>query len=186
MNDEQIVGLYFERSESAITETKNKYGAYCTKIAMNILNDPLDSEECVSDTLFAAWRSIPPKKPSNLAAYLGKITRNLSINRYNLKHADKRAANEFALSLDELGECSFSYTPFESGLQAEEIGKCISNFLRMQKPLDRRVFVCRYFYCDSVSDISKHFDISESRVKSLLFRMRGKLKSYLEKNGISV
>lgn len=186
MNDNQIIELYFKRDDRAITETENKYGSYCTKIAMNILNDILDSEECVSDTWFAAWRSIPPKKPAVLAAYLGKITRNLSINRYKLKHADKRGANEFALSLDELGECSASYTPFESSLLAEEIGKCISDFLRMQKPLDRRVFVCRYFFCDSVSDISKHFEISESRVKSLLFRMRGKLKSYLEKNGISV
>lgn len=186
MNDEQIIGLYFGRDEMAITETRNKYGAYCTKIAMNILCDTFDSEECVNDTWFAAWRSIPPKKPSNLAAYLGKLTRNLSINRYKMKHANKRVNSEFTVSLDELGDCVSGDGLVENEEQIRLVGASISCFLRIQKPLDRRIFVCRYFYCDSVADIAQRFDISESHVKSLLFRMRAKLKTHLRKDDIIV
>ena len=113
MNDEQIVELYFRRDETAIAESEKKYGAYCMKIAMNILSSELDSEECVNDVWLGAWRSIPPQRPSNLATYLGKITRNLSINRYKMKYADKRAMNEFAISLDELDECVPGGEPVE-------------------------------------------------------------------------
>lgn len=185
MNDEQIVELYLKRDESAIEESKAKYGAYCMKIAFNILNDELDSEECTNDTWLGAWRSIPPNIPSNLATYLGKITRNLSINRYKMKHAEKRSINEFAVSLDELGECvPGEMSPDDGKIGA--VGESISNFLHKQKQLDRMVFVCRYFYCDSVSDIAKRFDVSESKVKSLLFRMRSKLKNHLANDGITV
>lgn len=186
MNDEEIIGLYFERNEAAITESEKKYGAYCMKIAMNILNNENDSLECLNDTWFGAWRSIPPKKPSNLATYLGKITRNLSINRYKMKCADKRKINEFAVSLDELSECVSGYEFAENENQADMIGSSISMFLHRQKPLDRRVFVCRYFYCDSIADIAKQFDISESRVKSLLFRMRSRLKTHMKNDGIII
>ena len=102
MNDEQIIELYFERNEAAIAESREKYSAYCMKIAMSILSNELDSEECLNDTWYGAWRSIPPKRPSNLATYFGKITRNLSINRYKTRFADKRVVNEFTVSLDEL------------------------------------------------------------------------------------
>lgn len=186
MNDEQIIFMYFERNEDAITQTKAKYGAYCMKIAMNILNDRLDSEECLNDTWLGAWRSIPPQHPRNLAAYLGKITRNLSINRYKARHTEKRAINEFAISLDELSECIPGGDAAANDALAEDIGKSISEFLRSQKTLDRRVFVCRYFYCDSIADIAEHFEISESRAKSLLFRMRSKLKMHLAQNNIFV
>lgn len=186
MNDEQIIGLYFRRDEAAITESKKKYGAYCMKIAMCILRDVLDSEECVNDTWFGAWRSIPPKQPKNLAAYLGKITRNLSINRYEMKYAEKRLVNEFTVSLDELGECISDGSELETQEQAEILGACISDFLHQQKALDRRIFVSRYFYCESIAELAARYEISESRVKSLLFRMRGKLKLYLQKNGITV
>lgn len=186
MNDEAIVELYFKRDEQAIAESQTKYGAYCTKIAMNILYDELDSEECVNDTWLGAWRSIPPKRPSNLATYLGKITRNLSINRYNMRYAEKRAINEFTVSLDELDECVPGGEPVENDERVGLIGASISDFLHTQKSLDRRVFVCRYFYCDPISEIAERFGISESRVKSLLFRMRSKLKAHLEKDGITV
>ena len=186
MNDEQIIELYFERNEAAITKSKEKYGAYCLKIAMNILNDTLDSEECLNDTWFSAWRSIPPKRPSNLAAYLGKITRNLSINCYKMKHADRRIANQFTLSLDELSECVSVGDDVESDEQAGAIGASISQFLHTQNEFDRRVFVCRYFYCDSIAEIADRFQVSESRVKSLLFRLRAKLKIHMEQEGIAV
>lgn len=186
MNDEQIIALYFKRDESAITETKVKYSAYCAKIAMNILNNVQDSEECINDTWFKTWCSIPPNHPSNLSAYLGKLTRNIALNRYNLKHAEKRAANEFAISLDELSECVTSGTEPDNFVQAELVGSYINKFLHTQKPLDRRVFVCRYFYCDTISDISARFGISESRVKSLLHRQRAKLKDYLISNDLII
>ncbi len=186
MNDEQIIELYFERNEAAITESSMKYGAYCMKIAMNILHDELDSEECIGDTWLGAWRSIPPKRPSNLATYLGKITRNLSINRYKMKYADKRMINEFTVSLDELSDCVSGGDAVENDEQVRFIGESISRFLRTQKPLDRRAFICRYYYCDSISDIAERFEVSESRVKSLLFRMRQKLKIHLGKDGIIV
>lgn len=184
MNDEQIVALYFNRDERAIAESGNRYGAYCTTIAMNILHDLSDSEECVSDTWLGAWRSIPPKQPSNLAAYFGKITRNLAINRYRKNHAERRAAGEFALSLDELDECIPGNASVEDDERMQGITESINRFLHAQKPLDRRVFVCRYFYCDSIADIAARFALSESHIKSLLFRMRARLRTHLEKDGV--
>lgn len=186
MRDEQIIELYFVRNESAITETSAKYGAYCMKIAMNILHNRLDSEECTNDTWLSAWRSIPPQRPSSLSAYLGKITRNLSINRYKLKYADKRAVNEFAVSLDELSDCVSGGGAIEETQQIQYLGESISRFLHTQKPLDRRIFVCRYFYCDAIAEMAEHFGISESRVKSILFRMRSKLKQHLHNECFSV
>lgn len=186
MNDEQIIQLYFQRDEAAIEETRRQYGAYCAKIAMNILRDSQDSEECTNDTWFAAWRSIPPQRPSNLAAYLGKITRNLSINRYKMRSAEKRISSECTVSLDELSECIPGGGAVEQDAQVGVIAGSISQFLRTQKPLDRRVFVCRYFYCDPIAEIAERFGISESRVKSLLFRMRARLKAHLEREGIPV
>jgi len=186
MTDEQIIELYLERNEKAILETDKKYNAYCTKISMSILGNELDSEECVNDTWLGAWRSIPPKRPSNLATFLGRITRNLSINRYKMKFADKRAVNEFTVSLDELSECVSEGNGVENEEYAKEIGASISRFLHAQKELDRKIFVCRYFYCDSIATIADRFDISESKVKSLLFRMRSKLKTHLEKEDIIV
>lgn len=186
MNDEQIVKLYFDRNEAAITESKIKYGGYCMTIAVNILRDELDSEECVNDTWLGAWRSIPPKKPSNLAAYLGKITRNLSLNRYRMKNADKRQGDVYAVSLEELEACVPAGETIVEREDSKHIGASISDFLRLQKPLDRRVFVCRYFYCDAIADIARRFDISESRTKSVLFRMRSRLKLHLENDGITL
>ncbi len=184
MNDEQLLALYLTRDERAIAESARQYGAYCTTIAMNILHDACDSEECVSDTWFAAWRSIPPERPTRLAAYFGRLARNLSINRYRHRHADKRAGDTLALSLDELSECIPDGRP-----QTQDEGRIaasISDFLRTQKPLDRRAFVCRYFYCDSIAAIAQALGISESRVKSLLFRMRQKLRLHLQRDGITV
>lgn len=186
MNDEAIVELYFQRNETALEESRRAYGAYCMKIAMNILSSGPDSEECVNDTWLGAWRSIPPKRPENLAAYLGKLTRNLAINRYRMRHAEKRAGDEFALSLEELDACVPGDRSADPASEAGQVGESISAFLRTQKPLDRRVFVCRYFYCDSIAEIAERFGISESRVKSLLFRMRGKLRTHLEQDGITV
>ncbi len=185
MDDAGIVTLYWSRDEAAIAETAKKYEPYCMKIAMNILGDRSDSEECVNDTLLGAWKSIPPHRPTHLAAYLGKITRNLAINRYKARYADKRAAGEFAVSLDELDECIPGGDHMEKQ-NAEEVGACISEFLRGQKPLERRAFVCRYFYSESIAQIAERFGVSEGQIKSMLFRTRGKLKLFLEQEGINV
>ena len=186
MEDEQIIDLYLNRNEAAISETEKKYGPYCMKIAMNILESEPDSEECVNDVWLKTWNSIPPNRPQSLATYLGKITRNISINKYKMKYAGKRAEGEFAVSLDELDECVPGGETMDMEEQARLIGKSISEFLHTQKELARKVFVCRYFYCDSVSEIAERFDISESHVKSLRFRTRSKLKTHLEREGITV
>lgn len=186
MDDIEIVDMYWQRNEQAITETSRKYGAYCMRISMNILNDKLDGEECVNDTYMQAWKTIPPHRPDVLSAFLGKITRNLAINKYKSYHAKKRSEGEFSLSLDELDDCIPGVSTVEDELETAEISKSISIFLRKQPELMRRAFVCRYFYCDSISEIADLFKISESKVKSMLFRTRKKLKQHLEEGGISI
>lgn len=186
VDDNEIVELYLQRDERAIVETSRKYEAYCMKISMNILNSRLDSEECVNDTYMQTWKAIPPHRPVVLSSFLGKITRNLSISRYNALHAEKRGAGEFALSLDELDDCVAGRSTVESEAEIKMLSQCISEFLREQPVLARRVFVCRYFYCDSIAEIAALFQVSESKVKSMLFRMRNKLKKRLEEGGITI
>lgn len=184
MQDEKIIELYFSRDENAITETAAKYGRYCTQIAFNILKDIFDSEECVNDTYHKVWQSIPPTRPRIFSAFLGKITRNLAIDRYKSKTAQKRGGYSLEESLDELSECVG-----ESGfndLDLNELGALISNFLKKEKDIYRKIFVRRYFYEDSISDISKGFGISVSYVKTALSRSRKRLAEYLKKEGIFI
>lgn len=186
VEDNEIVELYFRRDERAITETSRKYEAYCMKISMNILNSRLDSEECVNDTYMQAWTAIPPHRPAVLASFLGKIARNLAINRYNALHAGKREAGEYALSLDELDDCVAGRSTVESEAEIKMLSQAISAFLREQPAFIRRVFVCRYFYCDSIAEIAALFKVSESKVKSVLFRTRNRLRKFLEEGGITI
>ncbi len=186
VDDNEIIELYLRRDERAITETSRKYEAYCMKISMNILNSRLDSEECVNDTYMQTWKAIPPHRPAVLASFLGKITRNLSINRYNALYAEKRGAGEFALSLDELDDCVAGESTVESEAEIRMLSRAISEFLRRQPALARKVFVCRYFYCDSIAEIAALFKMSESKTKSMLFRTRNKLKKHLEEGGIRI
>ena len=129
MQDGQIVELYFARKEEAIAATSAKYNSYCMQIAMNILHNREDSEECVNDTYLAAWNSIPPQRPERLSAYLGRLTRNLSLNRYKSLNAARRGSGEFDLSLNELDECIADSASVEQN--AEDTGKLISDFLNM-------------------------------------------------------
>lgn len=186
MEDSIIVDLYFQRAERAITETSAKYGNYCSKIANNILNNMSDAEECVNDTYLRAWNAIPPHRPTVLSAFLGKITRNLSLDKCKARYADKRADGELALALDELDGCVPSCWSIEQQVDYTQAAKEISNFLRCQPSDRRQVFVRRYWYMDSISDIANHFGMSESKVKSMLFRMRSHLKAYLESEGITI
>lgn len=183
MDDKEIVELYWQRNEQAIKETADKYGAYCRKISLNILSDLSDSEENVNDAYMQAWLSIPPHKPDSLMAFLGKLTRNLALNRYKAINAKKRLWNQFAISLDELSDCTPSNIMVEQEVEIAELGKSISSFLYSQKEDIRNVFICRYFYCDSVEEISDRFGYSQSKIKSMLMRARIRLKSYLKKEG---
>lgn len=185
MEDSKIIDLYWQRCESAISETALKYGTYCLKISMNILKNRNDGEECVNDTYMQTWNAIPPERPNCLSAYLARIVRNLSINRYRSLHAEKRAADRFALSLDELSECVPSGAVYSHN-DVDSIGEAINEFLKTQSPDVRRIFVRRYFYCDAVSDIAERFQFTEGKIKSTLFRAREKLKLHLEKEGITV
>lgn len=182
MEDHDIISLYFARNERAILATSEKYGGYCGSIAMNILSSHEDTEECLNDTWLRTWNSIPPHRPNILRVFVGKITRNLALDKYKARNAEKRAGGEFAMSLEELGECIGVSEEKESA----EIGASISRFLHAQPKETRSVFVCRYFYCDSIADIARRFGMSEGKVKTLLFRTRSKLKIHLEEEGITV
>lgn len=185
--DAYIVNLFWARDEQAITETSRKYGAYCQSIALQILQNIQDAEECVNDTYLKAWDVIPPERPSKLGAFLGKITRNLALDKYKAYRAVKRGGSEFAVSLEELGDCiPDTSADIQSQTNAVHIGKVINDFLQSQPALVRKIFVCRYFYSDSITDIAKRFSCSEGKVKSSLFRTRNKLKIHLEKEGITI
>jgi len=186
MTDTGILELYESRSESAITETAKLYGAYCTSIAFNILRNKEDADECVNDTYLNAWNSIPPKRPAVLSSFVGRITRNLALNRYKLHRADKRGGNETTLLLSELEWCVKSADSVEDAVDVSFLGKAIDSFLSGIKKEDRIFFVRRYWYADSISEIAKRFSAGESRVKTNLHRTRNKLKLHLENEGILI
>ena len=179
MQDGEIIELYFARDERAIAETASKYGRYCTKIALNLLEDLFESEECVNDTYMRTWNTIPPTRPNIFKAFLAKITRNLALDRITEKNAQKRGGRVLE-SLDELSECVSSEEEVTDPIMLGETAELINRFLAGEGELSRVIFVRRYFYLDSVKDIAKFLGIGESRVKTLLFRMRGKLKGVLE------
>jgi len=186
MDDEMIISLYWERSESAISETDKKYGGYCTKIAMNILHNKEDSEECVNDAYLKAWNAIPPQRPMIFMSFLGRITRNLSLDKYKERRAQKRGGDKIELLLSELKNCVPSNADVEAEYEAGIIAKAINIFLDSIDLESRAVFVRRYWYADPVGLIAERFDMSESKVKSMLFRTRKKLKTYLEKEEVNI
>lgn len=183
MNDSQIIQLYFRRSERAIAETAAQYGSYCHAIAYNILKSHQDSEECVSDTYLTVWNRIPPEKPQCFSAYLGKITRNLSIDRWRKSHAAKRGRGQLSLAVEEMDHTLASPEDPEQTLLQSELADLINTFLSQLPDTERRVFVCRYFYLDAISDICRQFGFGQSKVKSMLLRTRKKLKTYLSEQG---
>ena len=183
MDDANIVALYWARDERAIAESTAKYGAYCLAIARNILGDRQDAEESVNDTWAGAWRSIPPQRPVRLGAFLGAITRKLALRRLRDRCAEKRGGGEAALALEELQECLGTESDAERKLEQKELAAVIDAFLDGLNAQERRVFVCRYWYLDSVADIASRFGFSQSKVKSMLFRTRGKLRERLQKEG---
>ena len=183
MEDERIVALYWDRSESAITETASKYGGYLNNISYNILVDREDAQECVNDTYHAAWNSMPPHRPSILSTFLGKITRRISIDRWRKLNAEKRGSGELPLALEELEDCVSGSGSVEDEIRRRELVKLFNVFLDMLPVTERRVFLCRYWYMDSIPSIAQQFGFSRSKVTSMLHRTRAKLRSVLEKEG---
>ena len=183
MEDEKIIELYWGRDREAISETEKKYGAYCMTVAKNILKSPEDAEECVNDTYHDAWNSMPPHCPSILSTFLGKITRRISIDRWRKKQADKRGGGEITFALEELNDCVAGTVDVEKEFERQELINLINRFLESLPDTERRVFMCRYWYMDSISSISKQFGFSQSKVTSMLHRTRGKLRAQLIKEG---
>lgn len=184
MDDNQIVILYWQRNEQAIEHTRAKYGRYCRTIALGILEDPLDAQECKNDTYLAAWNAIPPHRPQALSGFLGKITRRIALDRYRANTAEKRGGHTVPLSLEELAECIPAGQSFQEALQARELAQSISSFLRKLPQTERNLFIRRYWYCDSVSQICTRFSFGESKVKTTLMRTRAKLRKHLRKDGV--
>ena len=186
MDDKQIVDLYWERSEAAITETSKKYGRYCHHIAFNVLHNNEDSEECVNDTYLSAWNSMPPHRPSVLKTFLGKLTRNISLNKYKQLTAEKRGNGQVALIIDELRECLPTTEGTENIVDDMVLADVFNRFLASLTVEKRRIFIRRYWYMSSVKEIAADYGMSESKVKMSLLRSRNELKHLLEKEGISI
>lgn len=184
MQDHQIIALFEARSEMAVLQAQTKYNALCSAIASRILSDKRDAEECVNDAFLRAWNSIPPEQPVSLSAYLGRITRNLAFDRYSYNHAKKRNSS-LTEAFEELETCLVSPSSDTEGpLLRQEFREFINNFLRALSLENRSYFIRRYWYGESVKDISQFFHVSEEKVKSSLFRTRNKLRHALEKEGI--
>ena len=184
MEDQQIIDLYWQRSEEAIVQTDRKYGRYCRSIAYNILQNDCDSDECVNDTYMKAWSIIPPRQPSLLSALLGKITRNLALDRHKYNRAEKRGGGQVALALEELAECVPGGTDAEIILENKAIAEILNRFLQSLPQRTREIFMLRYWYLCSNKKIAESMAISESNVKMTLLRARQQLKTLLEKEGV--
>ena len=181
MEDQKIIALYFQRVETAITETKNKYSRLLLSISYGILKIMADAEECENDTYLKTWNAIPPKKPENLPAFLSKIVRNLSLDRYDSLHAEKRGGGEMPLVLEELSEV----LPDKGTIPGESnaLSELIDTFLASLKPENRNIFMRRYWFMDSVSEIAEESGFGLSKVKMSLSRTREQLKLFLEQEG---
>lgn len=183
MEDEKIIELYFKKDENAIRETDKKYGSYLFKIAHNITFDNEDSKECVNDTYFRTWNSIPPYIPKIFSSFLGKITRGLAVDILRKKNSEKRRCSEYELSLYELDECIPDNSATENEFEYKLLTESINRFLLSIQKEKRNIFVCRYFYNDSLKEIANYFGYSENKIKSILFRTRKALKEHLIKEG---
>ena len=186
MEDIQIVDLFWERSENAISETANKYGHYCYSIAYNILHSNEDSEECVNDTYLNAWNAMPYQRPSKLSAFLGRITRNLSLQRWEKYTAEKRGEGQVPLALDELQECIPTTDSTDQIVDDIVLVDLLNRFLASLTLEKRRIFMRRYWFLSTITEIAADFSVFESKVKMSLLRSRNELRQLLEKEGIEL
>lgn len=182
MEDQGIIQLFFDRSEQAIEETDKKYGGLCFSIAYNVLDNREDSEESVSDTYLAAWNTIPPRRPNFLNAFLAKMTRHISIDRWRKRSAKKRGGGEIILALEELEDCVDAQS-VETEFAKKELTRVLNQFLLSLPEMERNVFLCRYWYLDSIQIISQVSGFSQSKVTSMLYRLRGRLRKILTEEG---
>lgn len=184
MDDKEILSLYLHRNEIAITETARKYDRYCRTIARNILGSEEDAAEAVNDTWLAAWNAIPPHEPEVLSTFLGKLTRRVALNKWRAFQTEKRGGGQTALALDELAEVIPDNGSVDDNLMAEELSRSMERFLTTLPDTERRIFLCRYWYLDSIDQICLTHRFTPSKVNSMLHRTRSKLKSYLKKEGL--
>ena len=185
VEDREIISLFWHRQESAILETAKKYGRYCHTIAKNILHKDEDAEECVNDAFLRAWETIPPQKPERLSAFLGKITRNIALNRWDYLTAEKRNGKTVPLILDELAECVPGEN-MEKVAESLDFSTALNRFLASLSKEKRIIFMRRYWYLCSVEEIAKDFHKSESSVKMTLLRLRTAFRTFLEKEGVDL
>ncbi|MBQ7354442.1 MAG: sigma-70 family RNA polymerase sigma factor [Clostridia bacterium] len=183
LSDESIIELYWNRNEDAISATDDKYGRYLHAIAYNIVQDDLDCEECLNDTYLSTWNRIPPTRPNVFQIFLSKITRNVAVDKYRSKSAAKRIPSELTLSLEELDECIPSDTSLEEDYAAKEIGDILYAYLRTLNRRSLMIFICRYYFADSIASIAGMLKVSESTVFRELATIRKELKKKLEKEG---
>ena len=186
MTDLQIIELYWNRDQGAISQSDSKYGAYCFAVANQILSDSLDSEECVSDTWLRSWNAIPPQRPDKLKLFFAKITRNLSVDKLKGRLAQKRGGGETELILEELQECVASSGDAEGEYMAKELGKTINTFVRSLPKREANLFIRRYFFGERVEDIAPRYQLTPHNATVILSRVRQKLKKQLEKEGFLV
>ncbi len=186
MKDHEIVDLYWKRNEIAIAASAERYGSYCHSISYNILHNHEDAEECVNDTWLGAWKAMPPHRPERLSTFLGKITRNLSLDRFKKYTAEKRGQGQADLVLSELEDCIPDTSSVEQMLDEMILVKAINTFLYAQPEQKRNIFIRRYWYLYPIKAIAAVYGMSESKVASMLFRMRKDLKEHLEKEGIQL
>jgi len=182
MDDQAIVQKIWDRDEDGVADAKKRYEDYCIYIAFNVLHDRQDSEECFNDALLAAWRSIPPHRPENLKAYLGKLVREIAISRWRKNSRQKRIPSEITQSLDEIAEI-VSGGDLDAELEEAELSRQISKFLSSVSETKRNVFIRRYWYYDSVESICKRYGFGKSKVLMMLKRTRDDLARHLKKEG---
>lgn len=185
MDDSMIIDMYWNRNENAIKETNKKYGSYCFCIANNILNSKEDSDECVNDTWLRVWNIIPPKMPDRFRIFLAKITRNLAFDKYKSKHTAKRSG-EICYILDELSECISDGNTTDNEVDMKLLAESINSFLKTVSERDRTVFLKRYFYAFSVTEIADKMNITPNNASAILSRMRNKLREHLTKEGFEI
>ena len=186
MEDSHIIGLFWYRNEQAIRETQQKYGTYCTAIANNVLLCPEDSQECVQDALLRLWDTIPPQRPRCLQAYLGRITRNLALNRLRSICAQRRGGGLPHLPLEELRDLASGQGDPPTELEKRRLADSISVFLRTLSPEKRQLFVRRYWYAEPLSQVASEAGLTQDKVRNTLFRLRKQLKKHLEKEGFTL
>ena len=185
MEDKKIVDLFWQRDESAIAAAAAKYGPYCKTIANNILHDVFDAEECVNDTYIRAWNSMPDQRPERLGHYLGKMTRWIALNRLDERRCKKRGGNlPEALPYEELADCVSSDASTEDTVELRELCAAINRFLSTLPPVERQLFLARYWLAAPIVEIAEKFGFTQSKVKSQLMRTRNKLRKYLEVEGL--